>query len=48
MSPGPDYTNGAFSEARQVFAIHDGREFIVQRFHAGRRGRLDAMTVWAS
>ena len=30
-----DYTLGAFTEAQELFAAH-GREFIVQRFHAGQ------------
>jgi predicted acetyltransferase len=27
-----DYTDGAFTETREAFAVYNGREFIVQRF----------------
>jgi predicted acetyltransferase len=42
-----DYTNGAFTEAREVFAACDGKEFTVRRFQSRRCDRRDAMTVWA-
>ena len=32
-----DYTKGAFTDGREVFAAHDGKEFVVQRFRSGTK-----------